>query len=199
MKKFVLILTVLSMVFAIAGCNAGKKNLFLPEAKNDKIYTTIGGENENGQKQSEKVNLTVTVNGEKSPVEAVMHEADDYSLYIPTKGYRYEKDYDDGNLEEKWDSITKDDVEIKITIYSGTDEIKARNRFLRDNDDYIFEDLMGYPLCGSERDGDVLWFDLHEANGNVYIVSWEYPKNTDDYTKAELAAIAESFVINNAQ
>lgn len=193
--KKTLLIAIFICLFAITGCNDGRKDLYLPEAKNDKIHTTVGGKNENEQKQSEQVNLTVTVNGEKSPVEASLHEADSYSLYIPTKGYRYEKDFDDGNKEEKWDYITKDDIEIKVTTYKDSDEVTARSRFLRDNDDYIFEDLMGYPLCGMEIDGDTLWFDLHEADGNIYIVSWEYPKNADDHVKAELAAMAESFEI----
>lgn len=198
MKKTTLILVMIALL-TITGCNDDKKDLYLPDAKNDEIYTTVGGENENTQVPSEKVNLTISVNGEKSPVEAVLHKSDDYSLYIPTQGYLYEKDYDDGNLEEKWDYTSKDDVEIEVATYKGTDEVTARSIFLRDNEDYIFEDLMGYPLCGMEIDGDTLWFDLHEANGNVYIVSWEYPKNTDEYIIAELAAIAESFVINDAE
>ena len=41
------------------------KNLYLPEAKNDKIYTTIGGENET-------------------------HKGDGYTITVPTKNYRYE-------------------------------------------------------------------------------------------------------------
>ena len=52
---------------------------------------------------------------------------------------------------------------------------------------------MGYSLCGIEPDGDVLWFNLYESNGAVYIVSWEYPKNTKEDLKDELASIVKSF------
>lgn len=183
----------------VTGCKGHEKNLYLPEAKNDKIYTTVGGDDANAQKKSEKVNLTVTVNGDKSPVEAALHEADDYSLYIPIKGYRYEKDFDDGNFVETWNYTLKDDIEIKITTYKDMNAATAQNGFLRDNDDYIFEDLMGYSLCGMELDGDTLWFNLHEADGNVYIVSWEYPKNTSKEIKSELSSIADSFEIKEAK
>ena len=169
MKKITLILLMITLLM-ITGCKDNKKNLYLPEAKNDKIYTTIGGGNDT-------------------------HQGEGYTLTVPSKGYRYEKDYDDGNLEEKWDYTKKDDVEIKVTTYKNSDEITARGKCLRDNEDYIFEDLTGYSLCGQELDGDTLWFNLHESNGTIYIVSWEYPKNTKDDLKTELANIASTFQV----
>ncbi|MBO5021241.1 MAG: hypothetical protein J6D52_11305 [Clostridia bacterium] len=170
MKKITLILLMIALLM-ITGCKDDKqKNLYLPEAKNDKVYTTIGGEDET-------------------------HQGVGYTLTIPTKNYRYEKDYDDGNLEEKWDYTKKDDVEIKVTTYKNTDEITARSEFLRDNEDYIFEDLTGYSLCGQELDGDTLWFNLYESNGTIYIVSWEFPKNTKEDLKKELDNIAGTFTL----
>ena len=44
MKKIVVFLLV-AIVFMMAGCETSKKDVYLPEAKNDKIYTTIGGGN----------------------------------------------------------------------------------------------------------------------------------------------------------
>ena len=146
------------------------KNIYLPEAKNDKIYTTIGG-------------------GEET------HQGEGYTLTVPSKNYRYEKDFDDGNLEEKWEYTKKDDVEIKVTTYKNSDEISARSKFLKDNEDYIFEDLMGYPLCGTEHDGDTLWFNIHISDETVYIVSWEFPKNASEDLQKELANIAGTFTL----
>ena len=76
MKKISLLLLVLIML-VISGCKDDKKNLYLPEAKNDKVYTTVGGKKEE-------------------------HQGEGYTITIPSKNYRYEKDYDDGALEEKW-------------------------------------------------------------------------------------------------
>jgi len=168
MKKTVLILLVL---VTITGCGMRKNSLYLPDAENDKHYTTIG-------------------------INEKEHQGEGYTIMVPDKNYRYEKDYDDGILEEKWDYTKKDDVDVKVTIYRNSDEQTARGRFLRDNDDYIFEDLTGYSVCGTERDGDVLWFNLHEADGTVYIVSWEHPKNTKEDLKKELADIAGSFTLS---
>lgn len=45
MKKLTLILLMITLLM-ITGCKDNKKNLYLPEATDDKIYTTIGGEEE---------------------------------------------------------------------------------------------------------------------------------------------------------
>ncbi len=168
MKKIILILLSLALLM-VSGCRVyNKKNIYLPEAKNDKTYTAIGGE-------------------------VKTHQGEGYTLAIPDKNYHYEKDYDDGTLEEKWDYTKKDDVKIKVTTYKNDDETTARSKFLRDNEDYIFEDSMGYPLCGIEFDGDTLWFNLHKSDSAIYIISWEYPKNTNEDLKTELENIAKSF------
>ncbi|MBE7010911.1 MAG: hypothetical protein E7418_05415 [Ruminococcaceae bacterium] len=165
MKKTAILLVLITLL-TVTGCVS--KTKYLPEAKSDKTFTTIGGKEE-------------------------AHQGEGYSLTVPFRHYRYEKDYDDGHLEETWEYTKKDDVNIKVTTYQNADEGSARGKFLRENDDYIFEDLTGYPLCGTELDGDTLWFHLHEANGAVYIVSWEYPKNTKEDLQKELSDIAQTF------
>lgn len=165
MKKALFVIFLVSLVCS-AGC--GKDDMYLPKAKSDRMYTTVSG-------------------GEET------HNGDGYTLTVPVKNYRYEKEYEDGLLEEKWEYTKKDDVEVKVTTYKNTDELEARSRFLRENDDYIFEDLTGYSLCGTERDGDTLWFNLHETDTATYIVSWKYPENTSEKLKKELADIAQTF------
>ena len=168
MKKLSLILVVLALL-TITGCKDNKKDLYLPQAKNDKIYTTIGG------------NET--------------HKGEGYTLTVPSKSYRYEKDYDDGALEEKWEYTKKDDVEIKVTTHKNSDVISARTKFLKDYDEYIFEDFLGLSLCGQELDGDTLWFNIHISGETVYIVSWEFPKNTSEDLQKELSSIAGTFTL----
>ena len=170
MKKITLILLMITLLM-ITGCKDDKqKNLYLPEAKNDKVFTTVGGENE-------------------------PHKGEGYTITIPSKDYRYEKEYDDGALEEKWEYTKKDDVEIKVTTYKNSDEISARTKFLKEYDEYIFEDLLGQSLCGQEFDGDTLWFNIHISGETVYIVSWEFPKNTSEDLQKELSNIAGTFAL----
>lgn len=170
MKKMILILLVITLS-TITGCHIGRKNIYLPEAKNDKSFSTVSV-NEN------------------------THHGEGYTLTLPDNNYRYEKDYDDDNLEEKWDYIKKDDVEIAVTTYKNSDEITARSKFLREHDDYMFEDLMGFSICGTELDGDTLWFRIHQLDSTIYIISWEYPKNTKDSFKKELSGIADTFKLS---
>ena len=170
MKKITLILLMITLLM-ITGCKDNKqKNLYLPEAKNDKVFTTVGGE--------------------RKP-----HKGEGYIITIPSKDYRYEKEYDDGALEEKWEYTKKDDVEIKVTTYKNSDEISARTKFLKEYDEYIFEDLLGQSLCGQELDGDTFWFNIHISGETVYIVSWEFPKNTKDDLETELANMASTFQV----
>lgn len=164
MKKRIGIFLLLT-VLLFSGC---QKPQYLPEAKNDTIYTTVGG--------------------------ASVHAGEGYTMTIP-ENYVYEKEYDDGALEETWEYIKKDDVELKVTTYKNADEISARSRFLKDNEDYIFEDLMGYSLCGQDLDGDTLWFQLHVAGETVYIVSWKYPKNTSEALQKELEDFAATLTL----
>ena len=170
MKKITLILLMITLLM-ITGCkDNNQKNLYLPDAKNDKVYTTIGGKNEN-------------------------YQGEGYIITIPSKDYRYEKEFDDGVLEEKWEYTKKDDAQIKVTTYKNSDEISARTEFLKDYDEYIFEDLLGLSLCGQELDGDTLWFNIHISGETVYIVSWEFPKNTSEDLQKELSNTAGTFTL----
>ena len=172
MKRKITLIMLIVIILMITGCKDEKQNnLYLPEAKNDKIYTTIGGKDDK-------------------------HKGDGYTITVPVKDYHYEKEYDDGVLEEKWEYTKNDDIKIKVTTYKNTDEITARGRFLRDNDDYIFEDMTGYSLCGQEPDGDTLWFNIHISGKTVYIVSWEFPENTSKDLQKELSSIAGTFTLS---
>ncbi len=167
---------IMTALLLFSGCQGIDRKQYLPKANSDKTITFIGGENNQQTKEG-------------------VHRGEEYVITVPADSYRYEKDYDDGKLEEKWDYRKKDDVEIKVTTYKNCDAKTAQGRFLREHNDYIFEDLMGYSICGTELDGDTLWFQLHEGDAGVYIVSWEYPKNTSEDLKKELSQIVETFQI----
>lgn len=205
MKKAILTVGVIAVLLAtLSGCKSDGKRLFLPEAKNDETFAIIGGADGptsiivgKTEDRAEETTLTFEVEGEKELVSAKLHKGNGYSLYLPTEGFRYEKGFDDGNFEETWESTANDEAEIQITVYENTTAQKAQSTFLREHDNYIFEDLMGYPLCGREADGDVLWFRLYESGKDVYIVSWEYPSYAEEGFGARLAVIANTFMTAN--
>lgn len=166
MKKLFIVSIIVSLIL-LCGCSKYEKKLYLPEAKNDKLFAVT--------------------------TEAETYKGGGYTINISNKIYRYEKDFEKGYLEESWERKKSDDVKITVTTYKNTDEITARGIFLSENDDFVFEDLMGYSICGMEADGDTLWFNLHTSGEDVYIVSWEYPKNAGENIKEELSGIAQTF------
>lgn len=169
MKKFFIVSIIVSLIL-LCGCSKYEKKLYLPEAKNDKLFAVT--------------------------TEVETYKGAGYTINISDKFYRHEKDFEKGYLEECWERKKSDDAKITVTTYKNTDEITARGIFLRENDDYVFEDLMGYSICGIEADGDSLWFNIHTSGEDVYIVSWEYSKNAGENIKEELSGIAQTFKIS---
>ena len=167
MKKLVSVIVSISILLAISGCGVHRKELYLPEANNDKLYVTLA--------------------------DGKIHKGDGYSITIPDKKYRYESEFDDGRMEESWERINEDDAEIKVTIYKNSDAFTAINQFAKEHEEYIYEDLVGGPLYGASADGDVIWFHQYENEGTIYIVSREHPKNASEELQKELATIVKSF------
>lgn len=182
MKKVLLALTLLSLLL----CACGEKRL--SQSQNGESNEIIGG--------ADGPTSIIVGNSEDILKEIATQEyqGDGYVINIPAEGFRYEKEFDDGVLEETWESTENDHAELKVSTYKNTSSETAQAAFLKEHDDFIFEDLMGSPLCGFEADGnDVLWFHLHEKNENVYIVSWEYSALASDNSSKILAALANTF------
>jgi len=174
MKRLALYFLLAAMVLSFVGCAEKTKDKILQEAKNDHTMATVGG------------NTVSTTDWRAYP-------GDGYRISIPKSGFHYEFDFDDSVFEETWEAIAGDDAQVQVTMYKNSDETSARGRFLREHEDYVFEDFTGETHCGTERDGDTLWFRVYPSEGAVYILSWEYTKNTSDDTVAVLNAITKTF------
>lgn len=104
MKKITLILLMITLVM-ITGCKDNKtKNIYLPEAKNDKIYTTVGGKNENDEKSKSEFCLISE--------ETIIELNSDLSK-VQMKPIRVENGFGDGF---KWTDNKYDNIEIKALI-----------------------------------------------------------------------------------
>ncbi len=180
-KNIFLVLGAVILAVSVSGCGTAGEN---------------NSPQDNPVDRAEKVNLTIHSDGEKELVEATLYQGDGYSIYIPDSGFRYERDFDDGVYEEHWESVTNDNAEVMVWLYKNTTEQAARSAFLRENDDYIFEDLTGEPLVGTELDGDELWFKVVPHGADTYIVSWKYPKRARESLSETLAQIAGTFKTN---
>ncbi len=182
MKKVLLLVLCVTLL-----CSCGKK-LFLPEATNDHTFGIIGGAD----------GPTSIIVGEPKDVlknlPAKTHNGDGYVIEIPESGWAYEKELDDGALEETWSPVGNDHAELTVRTYP-LPLIESRRLFLEENEDYIFEDLMGETICGFDRGdgGRVLWFRSFETEGKTYYLSWEYSALASDNSAAIMSAIAETF------
>jgi predicted small lipoprotein YifL len=173
MKRLTIYFVLAAMLVSLTGC--GKKHEFLPDARNDYTYRTVG-------------EMTVPT------TDWVAYPGNGYHISTPPSGFYYETDFDDGAFEESWDVIADDDACVKVTMYQNMDETDARGMFLREHEEYMFEDL-GETQYGSEHDGDSLCFRVYPTENSVYILSWEYTSRTSDDTIAILNTIANSFAL----
>lgn len=209
MKKL-LLTGVLALTLALAGCGqtqaptperpaGGGQTVQEPEAPE-----TAVSEDRNPTAaelgREEIANLMMSVEGETEEIPATLSIRQGYSIYIPDGGWHLETDHnDDGAVwEDTWESTFNDDVELGVRCYAGVTAEEARDRFLRDEDDYLFEDLMGGalgdPLTGVDtEDNDVLGFMTAEKDGNVYVVYWKYPSEAAEGFGARLPVVADTF------
>ena len=183
MKQVLLVFLVCSLLL----CSCGKK-LFLPEAKNDHTFGIIGGAD--GP-------TAIIVGGEDDVLKDLptkAHQGDGYVIEIPEKGWMYDRDVDDGCLEETWTPIANDHAELTVRTYP-LGLLESRKLFFEENDDYLFEDLTGETICGFDKEdgGRVLWFRCFEAEGKTYYLSWEYSALASDNSARIMSAISSTF------
>ena len=135
------------------------------------------------------------VDGETVPVSLYVGEG--YSIYIPSEGWTLELDSDDGILHQTWEADREDDARISVYHYKDVSFMVARDRFMADCG-YVFSDglggELGDPLTGSDEDGDLCGMMVAEgSHGTTYVISWEYPKGTEETWSAVLEAMAGTF------
>lgn len=154
--------------------------------------------------REETAKLNITVEGATEEVPATLTIRQGYSLYVPDEGWQFDSDvYEDGAVwEDQWESAFNDEVELAVRCYAEMTAVQAKERFARDEDDYLFEDLAGgelesVPLTGvDQKDGEYLSFRAAEKDGNAYVVYWKYPAEAAEGFGARLAAMAETFQLH---
>lgn len=147
----------------------------------------------------DKLELTFTVEGQTESVPAALYTGEGYSICIPEEGWRLEQATEDGDSEERWESTVNDDVELRVLRFPGWDLRTAMNWLAAEEDDYVFEDLMGGTwgdsLMGLDDDGDALCFMGTESGDVAFLVVWEYPAEGAEGFGTRLAQIAGTFTL----
>lgn len=117
MKKFTLFLLMITLL-TVAGCkDDNKNNLYLPEAKNDEIFTTVGGDEEKSEFCLVKEDTIIELNTDMSKLQLQ-----------PTS---VEQGSGDGF---KWTINKYEDVEIKALI--SDDNKSIINKISTESADY---------------------------------------------------------------
>lgn len=184
-----------------------KKRGLLPLALTVLLLTACGGEDAGGASSREpeqtgraaNTELVLTVEGQTETVSAVLYVGSGYSIYIPEEGWQLEQDTEDGISVDCWESTANDDVELRVLHFPGWDLRSAMNRLAMDEEDYVFENLMGGTwgdsLMGLDDDGDALCFMGTESGDAAYLVVWAYPAESAEGFGPRLAQIAGTFAL----
>jgi len=199
MRRLCFIVAMLAALL-LSGCGGRGEMAPTPADPAESTTLPVGETDRNPTAQElgreEQVNLEIVAEGQTETVPAKLYVGQGYSIYIPIEGWRMDKDVDDGIPEETWESLGNDDVDLTVSHYSGMEEEEARKKFAA-GCDYAFEDLMGGdfgdPLTGVDEEGDHLSFMSVEGYDAIYIISWEYPKSTEEGFGVRLRQIADTF------
>jgi len=199
--KILLLLT--ALLFMLCGCGR-KDTAQRPEGEETPPQAQPpAGQHASESPADERKDITFRIEGEEETVRTLRHTGEGYSIYIPEEDWRFEREEDDGIIEERWESLRNDDVELTVRtypVYPDASVETTKLAFLRESG-YVFEDLTGGtpgdPLVGREADGDYLCFVAAEgAGGATYIVAWEYPAEAAEGFGVRLRVMADTFSAN---
>jgi len=198
-KRFVCTLLVMLL---LSGCSQRAETT--APATDAATDTTVSGkqmlEPATVRPERSEIRITVQSKTEIRPVELYVGQG--YSIYITEDGWHLDRELEDGGvLEDIWESaLHGDDAELKVGIYPNVTAVAAKNRFVEENDDYLFESQLtgdwGDPMRGrDEEDKEMLHFMVLEHSGNAYVVSWHYADRVADLYGAQLRQMADTFLL----
>ena len=131
---------------------------------------------------------------------ATLYVGRGYSVYIPDAGWKKERERERLASVDVWESTLDDEVEFAVYHYGRLSMEEAVTSFLKEQDDYVFQELLlkdseaKEPLEGVDEDGDVLKFLPRAGKEGVYIVSWSY-RNAFGAAASQAERIAGTFVL----
>ena len=205
MRRLSLILTGL-LILALSGCGQNAQTP-PPAAETPVTETPAETPAEDGNPTAEEpgreetMEMIFSVEGEAEVIPATLYRGQGYSIYIPDEGWRLERDVEDNSLEETWESVLNDDVQLSVfqcQKFSDTTAAQIHSQFAA-GCGYVFEDLMGGelgdPLTGVDEDGDFLCFMMAEGTDTVYLIYWEYPAEAAEGFGVRLGQMAGTFEV----
>lgn len=185
--KYKIILPALALALLV-GCAVLEKGSAQPPAQSAPLQSALPAASTLGREEE------TTLAGD---IPAQLHIGEGYSIYIPTEDWTLELDSGDGIPHETWEADAESDAQLTVYHYENVSFMVARDRFVKDADDYAFDSgaaTAEEPVYGTEPDGDVCTFLVAEgSHGTTYVVAWEYPAGTEETYGPLLAAMAQTF------
>lgn len=139
--------------------------------------------------------LSVMLDGEQAEVQAVLHEADGYSLYIPLGGWTLAREENGGLSLERWTSVDDEKAQLLVVDMSGYTPQEARAWIRAFYADYeLLEDKRG-GLFGSAKDGAMLMnATLDGAPETLFALIQCYPAELAEGQGVVLGAMVDTFL-----
>lgn len=152
------------------------------------------------EERAERIELEMNVEGEIDRVPAALYGGQGYSIYIPEDGWQLEEDIEE--QKTTWESTINGDVELEVRCYPGLTAAEARDRFVSNKDDFVFEQWQdsqaGENVEGiDQQDNERLVFFAVEGKEESYIISWQHPNYSEmiEGFGARMEQMAKTFML----
>ena len=138
--------------------------------------------------------LVFLLEGEEETVSAALYTGSGYSLYIPTEGWQYERDSEEGVPVDEWKSLDQDEAQLRIYSLGDRTLAQAQDWIRTEEDDYqLLEDRQGGLFGEDAEDQELLEVTFVQADGAIYALVRTYPAEAAEGFGVRLSVLADTF------
>ena len=126
------------------------------------------------------------------------YDGQGYTIDIPDGQWRLESEWDDGRLEQTWESIFYPEAELEVQYYAGLTKEQAQTAVTLDEDDFRLETQTDGSLMGRDLgDREILFVRFYPGDNGTYVLTYTYTDTQEmaDSVGAQLASMADSFQV----
>ena len=210
MKKSLILLMSLAMVFTFSGCK--KKTNIEPttveettaaaskEESSIEVTETETSEAETETQIEEYLDrpdskeLICFVEGKEGKFASSLYTGDAYSIYIMDEEWEYSKENIDGFSADTWTSKkSKKNAQLKVIALKGKNMMDAQEYIKESYPEYgLTEDKQG-GLGGMNKEEQIMNAGFYNSDKLVYAVVISYPASESESNGIKLTAMADTF------
>lgn len=148
------------------------------------------------QTREQNTTLTYFPEGEETSVDVSLYSGDGYSIYMPSEGWNFESELDDGLPVQTWENQLNHDVELEVVYLAGQDLKKAQSWVQAEEDDYRLTEEQGGGLTGKDaEDRELLEVRFFEAEQGTYVLMEHYPEEAAEGFGTLLGVLADTMEV----